>query len=755
MPGLMVRSSTSAWSSRRRSASIAAAVAVAYLSLSQYVIWLNDPVSAGAGFWPAAGVSLAAMLSIPTRHWWMVAAAVGLSEFGGDLSQGYPVFASACWSFANALEPVVGAAIVRRFAGRDGRLNSLRNVIVLALAGALVAPAVSGVVGGLGTVTSFDSAWLQVWPKWVAGDGLGVLVMAPPILAWRDRRSRHVGETLALTLLVVAGMILGFRNWDSSWDTVVPYLTLPGLLWAAARFGPWGAAMAACMTAQAANVATAHGYGPFALAVGPDSHAIALLQIFLSITIMTSLALAALTANLTERVDLERLLAHEAAHDHLTGLPNRRELARRLDAALTGAGPSQGVALLFIDLDRFKVINDSLGHDWGDVLLVDVAQRLRDAARPRDVVARLGGDEFVVLCTHLAEMAEAGRIARRLLDAVSEPVHHAGRTVAVSASIGVATTDRTGVTADEALRDADAAMYRAKRDGRARVEFFDTDLREQAVRRLQVEVELREALSAGQLEVHYQPITDATTRSVVALEALVRWRHPRRGLLLPGEFLDVAEDCGLICPIGDFVIANALTDLTRQPDPQVCLSLNVSASQLCERSGRDLDELLLDKCAETGLDPARVWVELTESAVLDSDPAVEMLHRLHRAGARLALDDFGTGYASLSQLERIPFDIVKIDRSFVAPLESGHDSALRRLSAIVSLIHSFGMTAVAEGIETDAQEAAVTSAGCDLLQGFLLGRPMPLPQHRAGGTDAPKPRVATSHSAPGRASAST
>ena len=715
----------SGWSSRRRSAAVAGAVGLAYLGLSQYVIWLNDPVNAGAGFWPAAGVSLAAMLAIPTRHWWMVAAAVGISELGGDLAQGYPVFASTCWALANAVEPVVGAAIVRRLAARDGRLTSLRNVAVFVLGGALAAPAMSGLVGGLGTVTSFDATWLQVWPKWVAGDGLGVLVMAPPILAWRLRRPRQVLETAALSLLVIAGMALGFRNWDPSWDAVVPYLTLPGLLWAAARFGPWGAAVAVCVTANAANVATAHGYGPFALQAGPDSHAITLLQIFLGIMITTSLALAALSANLTEHVDVQRLLAHEAAHDHLTGLPNRRELARRLGAALAESGPAKGVGLLFIDLDRFKVVNDSLGHDWGDVLLVHVAERLQDGARPRDVVARIGGDEFVVLCTHLTDTAEAGRIARRLLDTVSEPVRHAGRTVVVSASIGIATTDGSDMTADELLRDADAAMYRAKRDGRARIEFFDSDLRRQAVRRLQVEVELRDALATGQLEVHYQPITDAATRRVVALEALLRWRHPQRGLLLPGEFLDVAEDSGLICPIGDFVIATALTDLAQLPDPQVCLSVNVSATQLCERSDRDLDDFLLDACAAAGLDPGRVWVELTESAVLESPAAVEMLHRLQRAGARLALDDFGTGYASLSQLERIPFDMVKIDRSFVARLGSGDEHAQRRMSAIVSFIHSFKMTAVAEGIETEAQEAAVRMAACDLMQGFLLGRPAP------------------------------
>jgi diguanylate cyclase (GGDEF)-like protein len=711
------------WSSRRRSALIALAVGLAYLGLSQYVLWLNDPVGAGAGFWPAAGVSLAAMLAIPTRHWWMVAVAVGTSELGGNLAQGYPLLAASCWAVANALEPVVGAALVRRFASYDGRLTTLRNVAVLVLGGALAAPALSGLVGGFGTVTALDASWLQVWPKWVAGDGLGVLVMAPVVLSWPYRHPRRLVETAALGALVVAGTVLGFRNWGASWDVLVPYLTLPGMLWAAVRFGPWGAALAGCVTAHAANIATAYGYGPFALQTGPDNHTTTLLQVFLAITITTALLLAALSANLTERVDVERLLAHEAAHDSLTGLPNRRELARRLDAALAESHPAQGVGLLFIDLDRFKVINDSLGHDWGDILLTRVAERLRTGARPRDVVARLGGDEFVVLCTHLADPAEAGEIARRLLDAVSEPVQHAGRTVAVSASIGIATTEGAGMTGDEVLRDADAAMYRAKRDGRARVEFFNADLRQQAVRRLQVEVELREALRTGQLEVHYQPITDAASREVVALEALVRWQHPRRGLLLPQDFLDVAEDSGLIRPLGEFVIATALTELARLPDPLVCMSINVAASQLDERDGVALDDLLLATCAAVGVDPGRVWVELTETAVLDSLSAVEVLHRVHGAGARLALDDFGTGYASLSQLDRIPFDIVKIDRSFSRRLGVGDVSAERRMSAIVSIIHSYDMTAVSEGIETGAQEAAARRAGCDLAQGFLLGRP--------------------------------
>jgi EAL domain-containing protein (putative c-di-GMP-specific phosphodiesterase class I) len=296
------------------------------------------------------------------------------------------------------------------------------------------------------------------------------------------------------------------------------------------------------------------------------------------------------------------------------------------------------------------------------------------------------------------------------------------------------------MTADEVLRDADAAMYRAKRDGRARIEFFDADLRQQAVRRLQVEVELREALAGGQLDVHYQPILDVASRRLVALEALVRWQHPRRGLLLPGDFLDVAEDSGLIRPIGEFVITTAIAELARQPDPLVCMSVNVSATQLGKRSDRRLDGFLLDQCVAAGVDPGRVWVELIETAALEDHGAVEMLHQWHRAGGRLALDDFGTGYASLAQLERLPFDIVKVDRSFTMRLGTEDEDTERRMAAIVAIVHSYGLTAVAEGVETEVQEAAVRRAGFDLAQGFLLGRPVPRHQvSRSDGRSAQEP----------------
>jgi len=708
----------------RRSVLIALAVAVAYVAVSQYVIWLNDPVGAGAGFWPAAGITLAALLAIPTRHWWTVAAAAFVAELLGDLAHGYPLFASTCWATANALEPVVGAALVRRFASHDGRLASVRAVAVLVLGAAVAAPALSGLVGGLGTTTSFDAAWTQVWPKWVAGDGLGVLVMAPPLLAWRTARTRRpVWERVALTGLVVAATSVAFRNWDHAYDAVLPYVTLPPMIWAAVRFGPRGAALSACLTAHGANLATAFGYGPFALRPGAESHAVTLLQVFLAITITTTLTLAALAADLTERAEVERLLAHEASHDHLTGLPNRLELNRRLEAAVRGASPARAVAVMFLDLDRFKVVNDSLGHEWGDALLVEVAERLRGAARPTDLVVRLGGDEFVVVCPDLDDAAEARKIARRLLDAVAEPIRHDGTTFSVSASIGVAVVTDPTTSSSVVLRNADTAMYRAKRTGRARVAFFDQALHESARRRLGIEMELRAALDRDELVVHYQPILDATERSVVAVEALVRWQHPERGLLGPGEFLDVAEDCGLMGALGDVVVTRALTDVSSSADHRLAVSLNVSAAQLQDRGDGDTAQHVLATCRRLGLDPRRVWVELTESALLDGDTAVDALLGMQQAGVRLALDDFGTGYASLSQLERIAFDLVKVDRSFVAGLRPGRDQSFRRVEAIVALVHSFGMQCVAEGVETAVQEDALRRFGCDLLQGYRLARP--------------------------------
>ena len=708
--------------SLRRSAAIAAAVSVAYLVLAKYITWLNDPLQNGAAFWPAAGVALAALLLVPTRHWWMVAGAVLVSESGNNLLHGLSLAPSVGWGLANALEPLVGATLVRRLSPRVANVP-LRRLLVFLACAAGVAPAVGGVLGASVATLATGAVWLDVWVRWTVGDALGVLVMAPPLLVWRQvTPPRSVLERGAVTVLVLGGAALVLRDGGPTWRALLPYLVLPALVWAAARFGMRGATLATLVTAHAANLALAVDLGPFAAA--SDTSATTALQLALLITVSTTLVLAAMAADLTERDEVERLLGHQAAHDHLTGLPNRVLLHERLGQVLDRVAPGRAVAVLFLDLDRFKAVNDSLGHAWGDVLLVETAARLQAAARPRDLVARLGGDEFVVVCADLDDPAEAGVVARRMLAAVSEPVSHDGRTVAVSTSIGIATVTAPGRSPEDVLRNADTAMYRAKGDGRSRIDFFDEALHVQARLRLDLEVELRQALARGELRLHYQPVRTAADLDTVAVEALLRWEHPVRGVLGPADFLAVAEDTGLLGPLGDWVVVQALGDLAACGDPDLGVCINVSALQLREASGSDVCALVLSTCRSLGLDPGRVTLELAELAAFEAGSGAPVLQRLRAAGVRLALDDVGAGWAALAQLERLALDVVKVHPSFVEGA-TGSPAGARRLTALVELVHAYDLRVVAEGVEDEAQLAAVRSCGVDLLQGHHLGVPAP------------------------------
>ena len=716
-------SGTTSGASLRRSAGIAAGVAVAYVVLAQYINWLNEPLQNGASFWPAAGITVAAMLLVPTRHWWLVAGAVLVSETGTNLANGLPVLPSLGWGLTNTVEPLVGAGLARHALRRVADVP-LRRLLAFVACAAGVAPAVGAALGASVAVHFNDAVWHEVWVRWTIGDALGVLVMAPPLLAWHRSAPapRSLLERLAITAVVLGGAALVLHGGGPAWRVLLPYLVLPGLVWAAARFGMRGATLAVLVVAHSANLAVGLGDGSSAAAA--DLHATTSLQLALGITVGTTLVLAAMAADLTERDEVERLLGHQAAHDHLTGLPNRVLLHERLGQVLDRAATGRAVAVLFLDLDRFKAVNDSLGHAWGDVLLVETAARLQAAGRPRDLVARLGGDEFVVVCADLDDPAEAGVVARRMLSAVSEPVSHDGRTVAVSTSIGIATVTAPGRTPEEVLRNADTAMYRAKGDGRSRIDFFDEGLHEQARLRLELEVELRQALATGQLRLHYQPVRCARDLRTVAVEALLRWEHPVRGVLPPAAFLPAAEDAGLLGPLGDWVVVQALGDLAASGDPDLEVCINVSALQLREAAGSDVLTLVLSTCRSLGLDPRRVVLELSELAALEAAGGAAALQRLRDAGVRLALDDFGAGGTGLAQLEHLPVDVVKVAPAFVAGA-SGSAAAARRLAALVELVHAYGLLAVAEGVEDDAQLAAVRACGVDLLQGYHLGAPAP------------------------------
>ena len=428
--------------------------------------------------------------------------------------------------------------------------------------------------------------------------------------------------------------------------------------------------------------------------------------------------------DLSERSRVEEELTRRALHDPLTGLPNRVLLHERLTRALARAERSgRWPTVLFIDLDHFKGVNDRVGHDGGDRLLVQVAHRLLSELRPSDTAARLGGDEFVVLGDGLdPELAHT--LASRLLEAIGRPIHVGGTEVSVTASIGVVEAAR-GTTADELLRDADRSMYRAKDSGRNRLQVFDDDLRQASAQRLQLATELRRALSGDELELWYQPQFAIGDLRMVGVEALVRWRHPELGLLEPATFLDVATESGIDVALDRWVLHRASTEAASWadggPTTEVVLWVNLSARSLTDGV---LSETVLDTLAATGLAPRRLGVEVTEQALVrDLDVAASGLGRLRRAGVRVAIDDFGTGFSSLSWLERLPLDVLKVDRSFIGGLGAAEDDTTI-VRSIIAMAHGLGLAALAEGVETPEQVALLRGLGCDHLQGFLLSPPI-------------------------------
>lgn len=436
-----------------------------------------------------------------------------------------------------------------------------------------------------------------------------------------------------------------------------------------------------------------------------------------------------LAAIAIERDRFEAQLEHQALHDVLTGLPNRSLLLDRIDRALARTRRhGVDVAVLFIDLDNFKVINDSMGHGAGDRLLQEVADRFRQSVRGDDTVGRFGGDEFVVVCEDVGGETGAVAVAEELADALARPVIIDGAEVHVSASIGITLTHRADTDPHLLIRDADAAMYRAKDRGRAGHAVFETSLHERVVRRLELERALRNALSSVELTVHYQPVVRLADEQVVGVEALVRWDRPDHGLVHPESFVEVAEETGLIVSIDRWVMHEALAQLAvwraEGLGVDLGLSLNVSARQIGDPA---LPEMLAAALERHGVPGSAVVVEITESALAaDAEAALGALSALAELGVQVAIDDFGTGYASLDYVRRfLMADQLKIDRSFVADLESGalRDQAI--ISASLVLARDLGFTSVAEGVETEAQRAILASLGCNLAQGYLFCPPLP------------------------------
>ena len=412
-----------------------------------------------------------------------------------------------------------------------------------------------------------------------------------------------------------------------------------------------------------------------------------------------------------------------AHYDALTDLANRALLNERLEQALAHFHGEQKVAVHHLDLDQFKAVNDTFGHQAGDKLLKIVADRLRGLVRETDTIARTGGDEFVIVQAPISDPAEATTLAQQIIAWISEPYEiDDGQQATVGTSIGIAVSPGDGNVPDKLLRNADLALYRAKGDGRGTFRFFEPAMDEQMQARRIMEQDLRKALPAGEFELYYQPVVNLESSEISGFEALLRWNHPEHGQVPPSTFIPLAEEIGFIVPLGEWVIREACLAAARWPE-QLNVAVNISAVQF---RGSSLMPVIVNALAASGLHPARLEIEITETVLLqDREATIAMLHQLRALGIRIAMDDFGTGYSSLTYLQSFPFDKIKIDRSFVKDITENAGS-LYIVRAVAALANGMGMAATAEGVETKEQLDKIAAVGCTEMQGYLFSKPLPI-----------------------------
>jgi diguanylate cyclase (GGDEF)-like protein/PAS domain S-box-containing protein len=430
--------------------------------------------------------------------------------------------------------------------------------------------------------------------------------------------------------------------------------------------------------------------------------------------------------DVTERQRSEDRIAHMARHDALTDLPNRMLLLEQLNHEIKRVKRGECLAVLCLDLDQFKSVNDALGHHIGDELLKLVGERLRGCTRELDAVARMGGDEFAIIMTQMEQAADAATLSKRIRDSVIKPYQIEGHQIVTDISIGISVAPMDAVESDELLRNADMALYDAKADGRGTFRFFEPEMNTRMRARRELEMDLRKALATEQFELHYQPLVVLETNDVNAFEALLRWNHPTRGMISPADFIPIAEETGLIVPLGEWVLKTACNEAVDWPD-HIKVAVNLSPAQL---NCRNLVSMVTAALNESGMSPHKLQLEITETVLLQNTfTTLATLHELRKMGVQIALDDFGTGYSSLSYLRSFPFDKIKIDRSFIQDLSNGAEP-LAIVNAVAGLAKCLNMTSTAEGVETQQQMEVLQSIGCTEMQGYLFSHARPAKEIR-------------------------
>ena len=710
---------------RPRGVGTALTLVVIYAGLAALTRVMSFHVNQFTMFWPANGAVVVALLILPPRACLSVVAACFGVNMTLNLLTNYPLLDSWVISSLNIFVSYLTAVLTRWLCGAVTDLSRLRRLAAFApivfLSAAVEAAIGEAMFPASPTLDGVTHDWLQ----WALCDGLGLLLSTPAILLsfknYLDTDHAEAGpaERLGLAAAISVLTLTAF----AFLKTPAFLLIFPLLILTAFRAGPAWVLASILVTALIASGLTAHGHGPFvSLSRGDTTRAQDLLQVFLVAIFLTAVpatnALGEKARSARRLLRLKSLLEHSATHDALTGLANRSLFKTRLNALLISGARC---AVLFIDLDRFKQVNDTLGHAAGDELLRSFGTRLVDIAADATVVARFGGDEFAILLSAPLDQPSQERLCRRIAEAARMPFPLERGPALVSASVGLAVSPHGGVDMGELMRRADIALYSAKAARREGWRIYDGELDAPFRDTAAIEADLRAALNGdgeGQLQLHYQPKVGAD-QIVRGVEALLRWRHPTLGPIPVERVIAVAEDSGLIIPLGAWVLREALAFANRWPGLDV--AINVSAAQL-----RDGD-FIADVLAGYRAAPAahgRLELEVTETALMDDIALVSVrLATLRAAGVRIALDDFGTGYSSLRHLHRCTVDRVKIDQSFVGGLDDGAEAA-PIVRAIIQLGHAMGLQVTAEGVETLAQSRFLLQAGVDELQGFLFSRPL-------------------------------